>query len=59
MASWAYCRNRSASVMTVSCLGDALFPSALPDVLGTLNTEATIGRRPRAQWSRPHPCEER
>jgi hypothetical protein len=25
--------------MTVTCLGDALFPSALPDVLGTLNTE--------------------
>jgi hypothetical protein len=45
MASWAYCRNRSASVMTVSCLGDALFPSALPDVLGTLNTQKrSIGR---------------
>jgi hypothetical protein len=35
----------------------ALFPN---DVLGTLNTQKrSIGRRSRAQWSRPRTCEER
>ena len=38
----------------------ALFPNALSDVLGTLNTQKrSIGRRSRAQWSRPRTCEER
>ena len=50
MASWAYGLLRRRH----------LFPGALPDVLGTLNTEKrSIGRRPRAQWSRPRTCEER